>query len=119
MTPHPNAHTETELKWIRDLHHRNPHIFICEMYGKLRSQKGYARHPGSLYRIFKALGFSYKAPSAKKKRKPQKYHTPDSLFQADIFFIKKDKYIIKFDIFFDPGLSSQWLCILSVIKISF
>lgn len=43
LSPHPNAHTETELKWINDLHRRNPHISICEMYGKLRSQKGYSR----------------------------------------------------------------------------
>ena len=33
ITPHPNAHTEVELKWINDLHRRNPHISICEMYG--------------------------------------------------------------------------------------
>lgn len=36
------------------------------MYGKLRSQKGYARHPGSLYRIYRSLGFTSKAPSTKK-----------------------------------------------------
>lgn len=77
--PHPNAHTDLELKWIQDLHRRNPHISICEMYGKFRSQKGYTRHPGSLYRIYKALGFSSKAPSTKKKRKPQKYHTPEQI----------------------------------------
>ena len=34
LIPHPNVHTETELKWINDLHHRDPHISICEMYGK-------------------------------------------------------------------------------------
>ena len=36
VSPHPNAHTELELKWINVLHRRNPHISICEMYGKLR-----------------------------------------------------------------------------------
>ena len=36
---HPNAHTEMELKWINDLHRRNPHISIWEMYGKLHSQR--------------------------------------------------------------------------------
>ena len=50
-TPHPNSHTELELKWIRDLHRRNPHISVCELYGKLRTEKGYTRHPGSLYRV--------------------------------------------------------------------
>ena len=67
LSPHPNAHTPTELKWITNLHRRNPHISICEMYGKLRSQKGYSRHPGSLYRIYRTLGFSSKAPSQRKR----------------------------------------------------
>lgn len=66
LSPHPNSHTETELKCINDLHRRNPHISIFEMYGKLRSQKGYSRHPGSLYRVYKTLGFSSKAHSTKK-----------------------------------------------------
>ena len=47
-TPHPNAHSETELKWIRDLHRRNPHISLLEMYGTLKTNKGYKRHSLSL-----------------------------------------------------------------------
>ena len=96
ITPHPNAHTHIELKWIKDLHRRNPNISVCEMYGKLRSQKGYSRHPGSLYRIYKALGFSSKAPSTKKKRKPQKYHTPSSLgikWQMDVKHVPSACYV--------------------------
>ncbi len=34
-SPHPNAHTETELKWIKGYHRRNPDISINELYGKL------------------------------------------------------------------------------------
>ncbi len=79
ISSHPNAHTDMEFKWINDLHRRNPHISICEMYGQLCSQKGYSRQPGSLYRVYKAPGFSSQAPSTKKKRKPQKYYTPKSL----------------------------------------
>lgn len=60
-TPHPNSHTEEELKWIRDYHRRNSHISVCELYGKLRTNKGYSRHPGSLYRVFVRLGFSKKS----------------------------------------------------------
>ena len=96
LAPHPNAHTELELKWICDLHRRNPHISICEMYGKLRSQKGYSRHPGSLYRIYRALGFTSKAPSTKKKRKPQKYHTPEDLgikWQMDVKYVPAACYV--------------------------
>lgn len=68
-TPHPNAHTEEELKWIRDYHRRNPDISICELYGKLREQKAYKRHPGSLYRVFVRLGFRKKVESTKQKSK--------------------------------------------------
>lgn len=95
VSPHPNAHTETELKWISDMHRRNPHISVCEMYGKLRSQKGYTRHPGSLYRIYHALGFTSRAPSTKKKRKPQKYDTPASIgikWQMDVKYVPKACY---------------------------
>ena len=96
LSPHPNSHTETELKWINDLHRRNPHISICEMYGKLRSQKGYSRHPGSLYRIYKTLGFSSKAPSTKKKRKNQHYDTPTDLgvkWQLDVKYVPNACYV--------------------------
>ena len=48
-TQHPNAHTEQELSWIRNLHRRNPNISVCEMYGKLRQEKAYSRHPGTGY----------------------------------------------------------------------
>ena len=58
LRPHPNSHTEEELKWIMDLHRRNPNISVCELYGKLRQNKPYERHPGSLYRVFVRLGLS-------------------------------------------------------------
>lgn len=90
LTPHPNSHTELELKWIRDYHRRNPHISVCELYGKLRTHKGYSRHPGSLYRIYHRLGYSAKAPSAKKAYTPKPYDTPTQLgvkWQMDVKFV--------------------------------
>lgn len=45
LSPHPNAHTQEELKWIKDCLRRNPKISVCELYGKLRTAKGYKRHP--------------------------------------------------------------------------
>lgn len=60
---------------------------MCELYGKLRTNKGYSRHPGSLYRIYRKLGYSSYAPSTKKKRKPQPYDTPTELgikWQMDV-----------------------------------
>ncbi len=95
-TQHPNAHTEEELKWIHDLHHRNPHISVCELYGKLRVNKGYKRHPGSLYRIYKSLGFSSKAPSTKEKRKNKPYDTPKQIgikWQMDVKCVPSACYV--------------------------
>lgn len=87
ISKHPNAHTDEELKWIRDYFRRNPNISICELYGKLRSAKGYSRHPASLYRICRHLGYLKHVPSTKAKRKTQKYDTPAELgekWQLDV-----------------------------------
>ena len=95
-SPHPSAHTEQEIKWICDLHRRNPHISVCELFGKLRTEKGYSRHPGSLYRVFRRLGFSSKAPSTKKKSKhDHKYDTPDDIgvkWQMDVKYVPSACY---------------------------
>lgn len=98
LSPHPTAHTPLERKGITDLYRRNPHISLCEMYGKLRSQKGYSRHPGSLYRISRALAFSSKASSTKKKRKPMRYDTPTRLgvkCQMDVKHVPRACYVGK------------------------
>ena len=95
-SPHPNAHTEEELKWIRDLHRRNPEISICEMFGKLKNEKGYTRHPLSLYRVFVRLGYRSKALSTKKLSKHLgHYETPDKpgeKWQLDVKFVPKVCY---------------------------
>lgn len=94
-TQHPNSHTSEELKWIMDYHRRNPHISVCELYGKLRTNKGYSRHPGSLYRIFRKLGFTSKAPSTKKVRKNKPYDTPTQLgvkWQLDVKYVPTPCY---------------------------
>ena len=96
-TPHPNAHTEEELMWIRNLHRRNPDISVCEMYGKLREEKAYSRHPGSLYRVFVRLGYRKKVESTKAKSKHLgKYDTPTQLgvkWQMDVKYVPKICYV--------------------------
>lgn len=90
-TMHPNAHTEEELKWIKDFHRRNPNISFGELYGKLREQTAYSRHPGSLYRVFVRLGFRKKVESTKEKSKHTgKYDTPSNIgvkWQLDVKFV--------------------------------
>ena len=90
-SPHPNAHTPEEIKWICDYHRRNPNITICELYGKLRENKAYSRHPGSLYRVFVRLGFRKNVESTKKKSKHNgHYETPEELgikWQMDVKYV--------------------------------
>ena len=95
LTPHPNSHTKQELKWIRDYHRRNPNISVCELYGKLRTEKGYSRHPGSLYRVYVRLGYRKKKVSTKKPYKPQPYDTPKFIgvkWQMDVKYVPRACY---------------------------
>lgn len=95
-SPHPNAHTQKELRWIRNYHRRNPNISVCELYGKLRQDKAYSRHPGSLYRVFVRLGYRKKPESTKKKSKHLgRYDTPTELgkkWQMDVKYVPKTCY---------------------------
>ena len=97
LTPHPNSHTGKELKWIQDLYRRNPDISVSEMYGKLKLEKGYKRHPCSLYRVFVRLGYRKKTESTKEKSKHSgKYDTPTELgikWQMDVKYVPKVCYV--------------------------
>ena len=42
-TRHPNAHTNQEIKWIRNYVRRHPKITLCELWFKLKREKGYGR----------------------------------------------------------------------------
>ena len=101
LTPHPKAHTEEEIKWIKDYHRRNPNISICELYGKLLEDKAYNRHPGSLYRVFVRLGYRKKVESTKKKSKHnKKYDTPTELgvkWQMDVKYVPTACYSGTYD----------------------
>ena len=46
LSKHPNAHTDEELKWIRDLikKHKNDNLTLCEYWYKLRINKGKMRN---------------------------------------------------------------------------
>ena len=67
-TLHPSAHTEEELNRIRNYHRQIPNISFRKLYKKLRTEKGYTRHTGSLYRVFIRLNYRQKAKSAKKEK---------------------------------------------------
>ena len=58
-SPHPNAHTKEEIKWIKDLlkRHKNDNLTLGKIWYKLRINKGYKRNIGSLYRVMRKLGY--------------------------------------------------------------
>lgn len=94
LTPHPNSHTEQEIKWIKNYLRRNPNISLCELYGKLRVEKGYSRHAASLFRFMRKMGI-YVNKEKKSKYKPKPYDTPQNIgikWQMDVKYVPKDCY---------------------------
>lgn len=93
LSPHPNSHTNLEIYWISNYLRRNPHISMIELYTKLRLNKGYSRHPASLFRFLRKKGY-YKAKDKPKARYiPKPYNTPTSLgikWQCDVKHVPKE-----------------------------
>lgn len=92
-SPHPNAHTNEEIKWIKDLlkRHKNDNLTLGEIWYKLRINKGYKRNIGSLYRVMRKLGY-YKQINITGTSKyiPKKYFTPNMLgekWQIDVKYV--------------------------------
>lgn len=95
---HPNRHTEEEIKHIKDLIRRNPHIGLNELYGKLRIKYAYSRNPASLYRFLRKNGW-YAEVKKKVKYIPQPYDTPIHLgekWQLDVKFVPRVCYVGEF-----------------------
>lgn len=94
LSKHPNSHTDLELKWIYNYIRRNAHITLCELWYKLKLNKGYSRHPGSLYRVLKRIGY-YNKINIKNTSKyiPKHYDTPKELgikWQIDVKFVPNE-----------------------------
>ena len=82
---HPNQHTEDELKLIRDMRRRNPRLGLIEFWWRLK-QRGYSRHPESLYRVMQKLEL-FSAGKEKKKYQPKPYQQmtyPGQRVQVDV-----------------------------------
>lgn len=98
IKPHPNSHTEQELKWIKDYIKRNPNISMIELYGKLRINKGYSRHACSLFRVLRKLGYYKQKQHQYKRYSPKPYNTPENIgvkWQLDVKYVPKDCYVGK------------------------
>ena len=94
---HPNAHTNQEIRWIRNYVRRNPRITLCELWAKLKREKGYTRKITSLYRVMKRLNIKfYKGMNIKntsKKKHNKKYETPKNIgekWQIDAKYVPNE-----------------------------
>ena len=94
LSKHPSEHTEEEIKWIKDLIRRNPHITLNEIWYKLKINKGYTRRPTSLYRVLRKIGY-YNKPEIKgtSRKHDKEYHTPTEIgkkWQIDVKYVPKE-----------------------------
>lgn len=92
---HPKAHTQQEMTWIKNCIRRNPNATLIEIFYKLKTNKGYNRHPCSLFRVLRKMGV-FKTPKSKTKPYvPKPYDTPTQLgvkWQMDVKYVPKQCY---------------------------
>ena len=55
LSPHLNAHSQAEIKWIDDCCKRNPNFGPLEIYSRLLIQKPYFHFYYGFYRCFKRI----------------------------------------------------------------
>ena len=99
LSKHPNSHTDTEISWVKNYIRRNPNITMIELFAKLKINKGYDRHPCSLFRLLRKLGFFKEKQKVVKPYVPKPYDTP-SIFglkmQLDVKYVPKNCYVGKY-----------------------
>ena len=91
--PHrsPKAHTEKEIKLIKDYKHKNKDTGLVVLWVKLK-KAGYTRSVTSLYRMMIKLGIYKKTPSKKKVYEPKTYQTmtrPGERVQIDVKYVPR------------------------------
>ncbi len=95
LTPHKNRHTENEIYNIKNLLRRNPNIGLSELYGKLKREYAYTRHPASLFRFLRKQGIYTMPEHIKTPYKPKHYDTPTEIgekMQLDVKYVPKHCY---------------------------
>lgn len=95
-TQHPSSHTAKEIENMQNLLRRNPNIGLSELYGKLKQQYAYTRHPASLFRFLRKQGVYVRPESKKGKYTPKPYDTPTIVgekMQLDVKYVPKECYV--------------------------
>ena len=91
---HPNAHTETEIKLIKDVRRRNPNIGLQDLWLKLQ-KRGYARTMQGLEKALKRLEMptnptSKPSPTCKKNKPYEQMDHPGERIQIDVKYVPKE-----------------------------
>ena len=89
--PHrsPKAHTEEEIKMIKNYKNKNKDTGVVVLWVKLK-KAGYTRSVTSLYRMMVKLGIYEKIPSKKKIYEPKAYQQmtyPGQRVQVDVKYV--------------------------------
>ncbi len=88
---HPNEHTTSEIKLIKDMYKKNKETGLVVFWVKLK-ERGYERSITGLYKMMIRLGI-YKKRKRKKKKKVQKYIQPTypgERIQIDIKYVPQE-----------------------------
>ena len=91
---HPNAHTEAELKLIKDLRRRNPNIGLQDLWIKLR-ERGYTRTQPALLKVLKRLKLptspkTKPSPTCRRSKPYEQMTHPGERIQIDVKYVPKE-----------------------------
>ena len=91
---HPNSHTETEIKLIKDMRRRNPNIGLQDLWIKLR-KRGYTHTQAGLAKVLKRLKLptnpkTKPSPTCKKSKPYEQMTHPGERIQVDVKYVPKE-----------------------------
>ena len=91
---HPNAHTEAEIKLIKDMRRRNPNLGLQDLWLRLR-KRGYMRTMQGLEKVLKRLRMSTNpktkpSPTCKKNKPYEPMTHPGERIQIDVKYVPKE-----------------------------
>jgi len=76
---HPNKHTETEIKLIKDMRRRNPNIGLQDLWIKLK-KRGYTRTQPALFKVLKRLK-RHQDKTNNRPMRPLDYKSPKQVLE--------------------------------------
>ena len=97
---HPNEHTKTEIKLIKDTRRRNPNIGLQDLWIKLQ-KRDYKRTMQGLGKVLKRLQMptnpkSKRSPTCKKNKSYEQMDHPGQRIQIDVKYVPKECLSSKF-----------------------